>query len=143
MAYKGSAIFYLVLLVLHLLRPVFPVIEYGLRKDYIAKYLCENRNKPNCCCKGKCYLRKQIAKHSDNNEANDRNNHKRSSDNEIKEYLTDDVFTSRLVRSAVSLKSYQYGFYSFDPIVMIFVPPKLPGLYELHDLYGHPFALIA
>jgi len=143
MVYKGSAILYLLLLVLTLLRPALPFIEYSLRKDYIAKYLCENRNKPNCCCKGKCYLRKQIAKHTESNDANDRNNNKRSSDNEIKEYLPDEVSSSRQLRSTVSLKPYQYGFYSFDPLVMIFVPPKQLGLYPLHDMYSHPYALIA
>ncbi|MFN8355197.1 MAG: hypothetical protein U0Y10_12155 [Spirosomataceae bacterium] len=42
---------------------VIPVLymDYQLRKDYIAKYLCVNRDKPQLHCDGKCYLAKRIA----------------------------------------------------------------------------------
>lgn len=33
---------------------------YEWNKDYVAKNLCENRNKPAMKCCGKCYLKKQI-----------------------------------------------------------------------------------
>ena len=35
---------------------------YELNKDYIAKNLCENRDKPQMKCCGKCYLHKQLKK---------------------------------------------------------------------------------
>jgi hypothetical protein len=38
------------------------LLDFELNKDYIAKNLCENRDKPKSCCKGKCYLKKQLAK---------------------------------------------------------------------------------
>ena len=38
------------------------ILNYEMNKDYIAKNLCENRNKPCCCCHGKCFLKKQLAK---------------------------------------------------------------------------------
>jgi hypothetical protein len=38
------------------------VLDYEWNKAYIAKTLCENRNKPRVCCRGKCYLKKQLAK---------------------------------------------------------------------------------
>lgn len=38
---------------------------YELNKDYIAKNLCENRDKPQKKCCGKCYLRKQLKKVDD------------------------------------------------------------------------------
>jgi hypothetical protein len=38
------------------------LVNFELNKDYIAKNLCENREKPKSCCKGKCYLKKQLAK---------------------------------------------------------------------------------
>jgi len=44
------------------------VLDYELNKSYIEKNLCENRNKPKCCCHGKCYLKKQLDKA--NNEQN-------------------------------------------------------------------------
>jgi hypothetical protein len=35
---------------------------FQVRKDYIAKNLCENRDKPKSNCCGKCFLRKQLKK---------------------------------------------------------------------------------
>ena len=38
---------------------------FTLNREYIAKSLCENRNKPSKKCNGKCYLRKQLKKVND------------------------------------------------------------------------------
>jgi len=43
------------------LQPVLPYIEYNLFRSYISKNLCVNRNKPCCCCHGKCFLKKRLA----------------------------------------------------------------------------------
>jgi len=45
-----------------LIRVVFPYIDYFINKDYIASVLCENKDKPEKNCNGKCYLKKQIKK---------------------------------------------------------------------------------
>jgi len=39
---------------------------YQINKDYIAKNLCENKNKPQMKCCGKCYLKKQLKKLDEN-----------------------------------------------------------------------------
>ena len=39
----------------------FIVLSYEINKDYIAKNLCVNRAVPGSCCKGKCYLHKELA----------------------------------------------------------------------------------
>jgi hypothetical protein len=62
MARKSFAIFFLCLYTLVLFKPLFPFIDYALNKDYIAKNLCENRNKPKMNCNGKCHLMKQLKK---------------------------------------------------------------------------------
>jgi hypothetical protein len=36
-------------------------LDYELRKDYIAKTLCVNRDKPITMCYGKCYLANKLA----------------------------------------------------------------------------------
>ena len=36
------------------------ITDYYLNKDYIAKNLCENRNKPEMNCCGKCCLKKKL-----------------------------------------------------------------------------------
>ena len=38
----------------------FIVLEYQWNKDYIAKWLCVNRDKPAMKCEGKCYLCKKL-----------------------------------------------------------------------------------
>jgi hypothetical protein len=38
------------------------VALFALRRDYIAKNLCENKTRPALKCGGKCYLRKQLNK---------------------------------------------------------------------------------
>lgn len=50
---------------LFILKPVFPVLEYMIHYDYIAKELCENKAKPEMKCNGKCHLMKELAKASD------------------------------------------------------------------------------
>lgn len=41
---------------------------YQINKDYIAKNLCENKNKPQMKCCGKCYLKKQLKKLDENDQ---------------------------------------------------------------------------
>ena len=43
---------------------------YELNKDYVATVLCENQDKPQLQCNGKCYLKKQIEKTSEKQEKN-------------------------------------------------------------------------
>lgn len=48
-----------------LLKPVFPVVEYVVNYDYVSKVLCENKNKPQLKCNGKCHLMKELAKQAE------------------------------------------------------------------------------
>jgi len=36
-------------------------VSFQLKREYIAKYLCENKDKPQMACGGKCYLIKKMA----------------------------------------------------------------------------------
>ena len=36
------------------------MLEFRVNRDYIAKVLCVNRNKPQMHCDGKCHLKKQL-----------------------------------------------------------------------------------
>ena len=56
----------LILVLLLLLKPIFPVIEYVVNYDYISKVLCVNKEKPKLHCNGKCHLMKELAKNSEN-----------------------------------------------------------------------------
>lgn len=56
-------IFHILLLAIYLtstLRPIIPILNYFNNYDYIAKELCENRNKPVLKCNGTCYVEKMM-----------------------------------------------------------------------------------
>ena len=60
-------IFFYLLYLLAMVRPLVPIIEYHANYEYIATVLCENRDKPYLECNGKCYLEKQLKKNNHNN----------------------------------------------------------------------------
>jgi len=53
-----------------LVKPLWPVAEYIVNYDYIVTNLCENKNRPQLQCDGKCYLAKMFAKKSRNDHNN-------------------------------------------------------------------------
>ena len=55
-------IFFYLLYLLAMVKPLVPIIEYHSNYEYVANVLCENRDKPYLECNGKCYLEKQIKK---------------------------------------------------------------------------------
>ncbi|RMG83363.1 MAG: hypothetical protein D6707_01185 [Bacteroidetes bacterium] len=57
---------FLILFLTAFLHQFFPVINYFVNYDYISKELCENKDKPELKCHGKCYLQKELKKTSDN-----------------------------------------------------------------------------
>lgn len=63
---------YIVLFValLMLIKPLWPVAEYVMNYDYIVNVLCENKDKPQMHCDGKCFLSKQLAKESEKSDKN-------------------------------------------------------------------------
>ncbi len=56
------SLFLLFMYILAWMIPYMPYIEYELNKKYIAEVLCENKDKPEMHCNGKCHLKKQIKK---------------------------------------------------------------------------------
>lgn len=66
-----------------LLKPVFPVVEYIVNYDYIAKVLCENKAKPELKCNGKCHLMKEMAKQSENEKPIQNNKKQATSEFEV------------------------------------------------------------
>ncbi len=57
---------------LSMFKPILPLAEYVMNKDYIATVLCINQDKPELACEGKCHLKKRIVEEeqSDNEEQN-------------------------------------------------------------------------
>ncbi len=99
------------------------IINYEIHKDYIAKNLCENRDKPKMCCKGKCQLKKQL-----NNTENEGTKNKTSNRFTFDDYVAVDAkqihataIPETIVKKKTAILSQQY---SFDPLLTVFHPPQ-------------------
>ena len=53
-----------------MLRPVMPLANYIINQNYIADFLCINKDKPELECNGKCYLADQLKKAAEEKEKN-------------------------------------------------------------------------
>lgn len=49
---------------------MWPVVEYVVNYDYIVNVLCENKDKPEMQCNGKCHLTKELAKEAGTEDKN-------------------------------------------------------------------------
>ncbi|MEM9023403.1 MAG: hypothetical protein AAGB22_06660, partial [Bacteroidota bacterium] len=45
-----------------LIQPVIPWVDYLLQREYIAVTFCENMDRPELQCGGKCYVIKKVKK---------------------------------------------------------------------------------
>ncbi len=96
--------------------------NYQLKKNYIATFLCENRDKPEMKCEGKCYLCKRF-KGEDKKE---RENPERKSENKF-EIIS---FEARLAISHPAFKSISFNYPHFQEHVFdsytvdFFHPPQ-------------------
>ena len=70
---KLVAIIALMGILLQTFSQVVIVAEYYANKDYIAKNLCEKRDKPMMHCDGKCCLKKKLAKEAKDQAPSSRN----------------------------------------------------------------------
>lgn len=109
-----------------LFKPFFPVVEYAVNFDYISKVLCINQDKPEMDCKGKCYLKKQIAKSSDVEKPN---SDQKKSSHSI-EYLFCENFERLVFLENIFLQTFQLNtiyqnLYSFSHYTAIFIPPQI------------------
>jgi len=104
--------------------PVVPVIHYLLNKDYIAKNLCVNRDKPKSCCKGKCHMIKQLQKANQNPEKNTKNTGNRLQLKNLNEFLMG--FINQCISPVFSIKLLTNNNLTHFRSVSadIYVPPK-------------------
>lgn len=56
-----------------LFKPLLPLLEYAAFYDFIKSELCENKEKVEMKCNGKCYLTKQLAKVAESEKGNEKN----------------------------------------------------------------------
>jgi len=116
--------FLLIVLTAYIVIPVLPVIDYLINKDYIAKNLCINKDKPKSCCKGKCHMVKQLQKTNKNTDNDPKNTNSRVQLKELNEFIISR--TCSYTREITRHKYFVYNFFTSDQLACsaIFVPPK-------------------
>ena len=99
------------------------IVNYEIHKDYIVKNLCENRDKPKMCCKGKCQLKKQL-----NNTENEGTKNKTSNRFTFDDYVCVDAKQFNTISVPETIVKQKTGIisqeYSFDPLLSVFHPPQ-------------------
>jgi hypothetical protein len=115
----------------YLILPVVPIFDYLINKDYIAKNLCVNKDKPKSCCKGKCYLVKQLKKTSQHSSEQKNEPPKRMQFRELYDSILNNVSipisNSHPIRYNIFLSLKQGTVY----LQSVYVPPE-PWLLDLN-----------
>jgi hypothetical protein len=116
-----ASLFLLAFLVMSFSKTVI-VVDFYANQSYIAKNLCENRDKPMLHCCGRCLLRKRLA----NQDKQDQNNPDRKDDRSSEVlYFAEDVF--QIPDCSQGCESITYGQFQASPLkdraVAFFHPP--------------------
>ena len=117
---KTGILFFAFLYFTALVQPYLPLINYSVNKDYIAKVLCVNKDKPRMHCNGKCHLKKQL----------DKEEKRGNSTGTTKEKYEINVYFSLLDASPATqpqVKSFiiDPDNYSYTAVKFVFHPPSL------------------
>ena len=96
------------------------LVYYQAYRDYIAKYLCENRYEVNSNCNGRCFLMKKLRKTEESNATPVAPDNKKS---EFIESLAD-IELMKPVGPDVSLLPEDRSFHESEYLFDIFHPPK-------------------
>jgi hypothetical protein len=124
MKYRVYAILHLIILVFYICRPAAPYIQYAVFKDYVAKNLCVNKDKPKSCCHGKCYLEKQLKQSTETSDTEGKSSNKKISTKEVTEFLFSYISIPPLTEISVQQIVNTKTIIESGVASAIFVPPK-------------------
>ena len=108
-----------------LAKPVLPVLDYWVNYKYIANELCENQDKPEIECNGKCHLKKELAKAATEESSNSKDK-KSVNKQEIEILFYQEVFnfeSKNIIIASVETMSYYFNNYFHLNSSKIFHPP--------------------
>jgi len=117
-------IFFYLLYLLAMVRPVMPIINYYANYDYIATELCENKDKPFLECNGKCYLEKQLKQVKHTNHEHKSTIPQINFDDYPVTPLDEFTYELTIQRKLTSKKSFETHFLSQDFLKSDFKPPQ-------------------
>jgi len=110
---------------LPMLSPLGTVAYFNLNRDYVARVLCENRDKPQMNCNGQCYLAKKLKASQDKQ---DKETTRRIQGLPMLEWFCESVtafvFLPPLRLPAEQIFAYLIPCYP-APLARYFQPPKL------------------
>lgn len=91
-----------------------PFVDYFVNRDYIVNNLCENRDKPEQKCNGKCHLMKEIGKSAeDDSKQNRKVKEKRTEDIcSPAQFLFRQILTVDIVRFFTEINLYKFSYLS-------------------------------
>ena len=93
-------------------RPVLPLMEYVIYEDYIAEFLCINKDKVELQCNGKCYLMQMLQEQNEDKKQN---------------------------LPKIALEEYPIGFVTLQSIVP---PKKTHSLNKGLFIYHNPYSFL-
>jgi len=111
-------------MVFYLGRPVLPYLEYAVFKDYIAKNLCINRDKPKSCCQGKCHLKNQIEKSNESSDNDNKGSNRKVVNQEVNEFISSPVSVPKATVINISRIIQNEIIVTAQVSPLIFVPPQ-------------------
>ncbi|QMW03249.1 hypothetical protein [Spirosoma foliorum] len=102
------------------------IAYYHANKDYIARVLCENRDKPEMHCDGKCYLAKKLKAQEDRQ---DKETATRLENVPVITLFCSDLSTFLIVPQTIRLVTTQLPLYVASayraPLSAVFQPPQI------------------
>ncbi len=109
-----------------LVRPLWPIVNYVANYDYIVENFCVNKDKPELKCNGQCYLMKQLAKQSNDDQTNPFEKQKKSESSEIV-YLEKFNYSIPTIEDwkPFTLFAYRYNLSLNDSLSILDPPPKV------------------
>lgn len=118
---------FIIIGILFLTKPIIPVLDYMVNYEYIATQLCQNIAKPELKCNGKCHLKKELAKVSEEEKPQSQDKKNQTSEIEVL-YLSkvaDFTFSPTFCFSQKSLNSHYLNLYKRVCTNSTFHPPTL------------------
>lgn len=102
-------------------------MDYVINYEYIATQLCENKEKPELKCNGKCHLAKELAKASEEEKPISQNKKNQTSEIEFLYFnqVTDFNFKTILRFSRKEINTFYFNFYKRKHFSSTFHPPTL------------------
>ncbi|HTQ65311.1 MAG TPA: hypothetical protein VMI12_10955 [Puia sp.] len=120
MGQKVTAVILLIAMAGSAFNKVIALIDYNLNKEFIASTLCENRDRPACCCKGKCFLKKQLQKGETDKNGSNSAKQKFNTDVFQEDGLNSNLFSFQ--GNIAAFENYQSSLYT-NSLQQVFHPP--------------------